>query len=245
MNRWSRHRPDDTLAAMRAAADSTKRLLTCGAIAGPLFVGVTGAQALTRAGFDIRRHGISLLALGPGGWIQVANFVVAGALSIGFGVGARRLLGRGPAAPLIWGYGAGLVVTGLFLVDPGAGFPVGASDVIGPMSWHGAVHAVAPPFAFGCLAGLCCWFARWFARRGRPGWAAYSVLTALAAVLLIFLPGGGGSVRSALAVVLTSAWLSGLAIVLRGAVDDPAASTTGLADDVRHDPADPFATYGP
>lgn len=230
---------------MRAAAVSTKRLLTCGVVAGPLFVGVTGAQALTRSGFDFRRHGISLLALGPGGWIQVANFVVAGALSVGFGVGVRRLLGRGPAAPLVWGYGAGLVVTGLFLVDPGAGFPVGTLDAVGPMSWHGAVHAVAPPFAFACLAGLCVVFARWFARSGRFGWAAYSVLTAIAAVLLIFLPGGGGSVRSALAVVLTSAWLSGLAIVLRRSVDDAAAFTTGLAHEVRRDPVDPFATFGP
>ncbi len=224
------------------AAASTRLLLGCGVVAGPLFVGVTTIEALTRAGFDIRRHGISLLALGGPGWIQVANFVVAGALSIGFGVGVRRVLGRGPAAPLIWGYGAGLVVTGLFRVDPGAGFPVDTPLDASGMSWHGAVHAVAPPFAFACLAGLCCWCARWFAR-GRPGWAGlggwacYSVLTALAAVLLIFLPGGGGSVRSALAVVLTSAWLSGLAaLLLRRAADAPR-----FADQSRVEPDEPGA----
>ena len=214
------------------AAASTRRLLGCGVLAGPLFVGVTAVEALTRDGFDIRRHGISLLALGGPGWIQVANFVTAGALSIGFGVGVRRLLGRGVAAPLVWGYGAGLIVTGLFLVDPGAGFPTGAPAAIGPLSWHGAVHAVAPPFAFACLAGLCGVFARWFARRGRPGWAVYSVLTAVAAVLLIFLPGGGGSVRSALAVVLTSAWLTGLAVVLRRALD-AAPGSARFADQTR------------
>ena len=197
------------------AGASTRNLLGCGVLAGQLFVGVTTIEALTRDGFDIRRHGISLLALGGPGWVQVANFVVAGALSIGFGVGVRRVLGRGIAAPLVWGYGAGLIVTGLFLVDPGAGFPVGTPLDASGMSWHGAVHAAAPPFAFACLAGLCAVFARWFARRGRPGWALYSVLTAVAALLLIFLPGGGGSVRSALAVVLTSAWLTGLALVLR------------------------------
>lgn len=200
-------------------AASTRWLLGCGVLAGPLFVGVTTVEALTRSGFDIRRHGISLLALGGPGWVQVANFVVAGALSVGFGVGVRRVLGRGPAAPLVWGYGAGLIVTGLFLVDPGAGFPVGTPPDAAGMSWHGAVHAAAPPFAFACLAGLCAVFARWFARRGRSGWALYSVLTAVAALLLIFLPGGGGSVRSALAVILTSAWLTGLALTLRGAVD--------------------------
>jgi hypothetical protein len=206
---------------MRSAAARTRRLLTCGLVAGPLFVGVTAVGALTRDGFDLRRHGISLLSLGAGGWIQVTNFVVAGALSIGFGFGVRRVAGPGSAPALIWGYGAGLITTGVFLVDPGAGFPLGSGpDLIGPMSWHGAVHAAAPPFAFGCLAGLCAIFARWFARRGRPGWAAYSLLTAVAALLLIFLPGGAGSVRSALAVVLTSAWLSGLAVVLRRSVLD-------------------------
>ena len=197
------------------AAVSTRQLLGCGVVAGPLFVGVTAVEALTRDGFDIRRHGISLLALGGPGWLQVVNFVAAGALSIGFGIGVRRVCGRGVAAPLVWGYGAGLIVTGLFLVDPGAGFPLGTPLDASGMSWHGAVHAVAPPFAFACLAALCGWFARFFAAHGRPGWAAYSLLTALAASLLIFLPGGGGSVRSALAVVVTSAWLTGLAVLLR------------------------------
>lgn len=218
---------------------STRPLLGCGVVAGPLFVGVTTIEALTRDGFDIRRHGISLLALGSGGWVQVVNFVVAGALSIGFGVGVRRVLGRGLAAPLVWGYGAGLIVTGLFLVDPGAGFPVGTPLDASGMSWHGAVHAAAPPFAFGCLAALCCWFARWFARRGRPGWAAYSVLTALAALLLIFLPGGGGSVRSALAVALTSAWLTGVAVLLRrseGEGEGADSELAGFADQTRVEP---------
>lgn len=218
---------------------STRQLLGCGVVAGPLFVGVTTIQALTRPGFDLRRHGISLLALGSGGWVQVANFVVAGALSVGFGVGVRRVLGRGFAAPLVWGYGAGLVVTGLFLVDPGAGFPVGTPLDASGMSWHGAVHAAAPPFAFACLAGLCCWFARWFAARGRTGWSVYSVLTALAALLLIFLPGGGGSVRSALAVVLTSAWLTGVAVLLRRSVGSGGGAEPGrtrFADQTRAEP---------
>ena len=224
-------------------AASTRKLLGCGVLAGPLFVGVTAIEALTRDGFDIRRHGISLLALGGPGWIQVANFVAAGALSVGFGVGVRRLLGRGAAAPLVFGYGAGLIVTGLFLVDPGAGFPLGTPLDASGLSWHGAVHAIAPPFAFACLAGLCGWFARWFAVRGRPGWSAYSVLTALAAVLLIFLPGGAGSVRSALAVVLTSAWLTGLAVVLRRLAvtgtetgTEAGSPTGGLADHSRAEP---------
>ena len=196
-------------------------------VAGPLFVGVTTIEALTRDGFDLRRHGISLLGLGANGWIQIANFVVAGALSIGFGDGVRRVPGPRAAPLLIWGYGAGLIATGVFPVDPGAGFPPGTAADAAALSWHGAIHAAAPPFAFACLAALCLLFARWFAARGRPGWMIYSLLTALAAVLLIFLPGGGGSVRSALAVVLTSAWLTGLAVVLRRQ------ASAGFADQTR------------
>lgn len=221
---------------MRSAAARTRRWLTGGVVAGPLFVGVTAAGVLTRAGFDLRRHGISLLSLGDRGWIQVASFVAAGALSIGFGVGVRRLGAGLPAAaaPLIWGYGGALIATGVFLVDPGAGFPPDAASAGTAMSWHGTVHAIAPPVAFGCLIGLGLVFARWFAARGRAGWAVVSLLMALAALLLIFLPGGGGSVRSALAVVLTSAWLTGLALLLRRAAG--AGFPGGFADHTRAEP---------
>ncbi len=221
---------------MRSAAARTRRWLTGGVVAGPLFVGVTAAGVLTRDGFDLRRHGISLLSLGDRGWIQIASFVAAGALSIGFGVGVRRL---GPglpaaAAPLIWGYGGALIATGVFLVDPGAGFPLDAAAPGTAMSWHGVVHAIAPPVAFGCLIGLGLVFARWFAARGRTGWAVASLLMAVAALVLIFLPGGGGSVRSALAVVLTSAWLTGLARLLRRAADEGLPG--GSADPTRVEP---------
>jgi hypothetical protein len=204
---------------------STRALLACGVAAGPIFVTVTVAQIIGRRGFDLRRHGISLLSLGDRGWLQIANFVVAGALSFAFAGGVRRVLADerfGTAAPvLISGYGLGLVVTGLFLVDPGEGFPPGTAAGSPLLSWHGAVHAVAPPAAFGALAGTCVLFARRFARNGRPGWAAYSVLTALAAIGLVFWPGSGGSIRSALAVVVTSAWLTAVAAELMAESDAP------------------------
>lgn len=192
--------------------------LACGVAAGPVFVAVTVAQIIGRRGFDIRRHGISLLSLGDRGWLQIANFVVAGALSFVFAGGVRRVLAGerfGTAAPvLISGYGLGLVVTGVFLVDPGEDFPPGTPSGSPLLSWHGAVHAVAPPAAFGALAGTCLLFAGRFARNGSTGWAAYSVLTALVAVGLVFWPGPGGSIRSALAVLVTSTWLTAVAAEL-------------------------------
>src|SRR5207244_10600775 len=53
----------------------------------PLFVGVALAQAFTRPGFDFERHALSLLSLGDVGWIQVANFLVSGLLTVLFAVG--------------------------------------------------------------------------------------------------------------------------------------------------------------
>ena len=195
------------------------RLLVCGVLAGPLFVTVTAIGIVSREGFDLRRNGISQLSLGDRGWIQIANFIVAGLLSIAFAVGARRALQPGigaVAAPvLISGYGLGLVATGLFLVDPGVGFPPGTPDALPDrLSWHGAVHAVAPPVAFGLLVGACFVVARRFAAQHRMGRAAYCLVTAVATLALVFWPGTNGSVRAAVAVVITSTWTTVTAATL-------------------------------
>src|SRR5687767_5465318 len=76
----------------------TKSLLGYGVIAGPLYVVVSLAQALTRDGFDLSRHAWSLLANGDLGWLQIANFVVAGAMTVAGAVGLRRALTSGPEA---------------------------------------------------------------------------------------------------------------------------------------------------
>jgi hypothetical protein len=201
------------------AVATTRALLAAGVLAGPLFVGISVVQAISRQGFDLRRHGISLLSLGDRGWIQIANFVLAGALSIAFAVGIRRVLQPGfgaTSAPLLTaGYGVGLIVTGVFLVDAGAGFPPGtAQEIPAELSWHGTIHAIAPPSAFVMLVGVCGIFAVRFRRLGRSGWSRYCALTGLASLCLIFWPGGGGSVRSAVAVLITSVWLTALAAEL-------------------------------
>lgn len=202
------------LAAWVGSARATRLLLTGGRIAGPVFVMVTVIEAGTREGFDIRRHGISLLSLGERGWIQVANFIVTGLVSIAFAVGARRLWqgrsGRRAIPALIAGYGAGLILTGVFLVDPGEGFPPGvtAGELL---SWHGAVHAAAPPLAFGCVVALTVLFARRYAQRDRRRRAALSLAAGVGIAALVAWPAGGGSVRSALAVAVASAWMSAMA----------------------------------
>ena len=89
-----------------AADPSTRVLVTAGVVAGPLFVVVGLVQVLTREAFDLTRHPLSLLALGDLGWIQIANFIVAGVLMLAFALGSRRSLGDGPGrvwAPVLFG----------------------------------------------------------------------------------------------------------------------------------------------
>ena len=192
----------------------TTALLVCGVLAGPLFVIVIAAQALTREGFDPSRHPISALSLGDRGWIQITDFVLVGALSVAFAVGLRRVLR--PAAT--WGplltavYGAGLIVTGVFVGDPGLGFPPGTDPRIPELSWHAAVHAAAPPVAFGALLGVCAVFTRRFLEGSRRGWAWCSAGTGVSALALLLWPSAGGTVRTAVAVLITSAWMTAIAI---------------------------------
>src|SRR5262245_8958704 len=105
----------------------TRSLLGYGVIAGPLYVLVALAQALTRDGFDLSRHAWSLLANGDWCWIQTVNFVVTGAMTVAAAVGLRRAAG-GVAPVLIGVYGLSLVGAGVFRADPAQGFPVGAPE---------------------------------------------------------------------------------------------------------------------
>ena len=79
----------------------TKRLLACGAIAGPLFVLVFLVEGASRASYDPLRHPVSSLALGPSGWTQSLNFVVAGLLTLAFAFGLKRVLRPGKGS--VWG----------------------------------------------------------------------------------------------------------------------------------------------
>ena len=76
---------------------TTRSLLGYGIVAGPVYVLVGLAQAVTRDGFDLTRHAWSLLANGALGWIQIANFLAAGLMTMAAAVGLRRSLPMGTA----------------------------------------------------------------------------------------------------------------------------------------------------
>ncbi len=176
---------------------STKTLLACGAVAGPVFMVVALVQGFLRAGFDFADHPLSLLSLGDLGWIQIANFVVAGVLFVACAVGMRRVLepGRGGmrGPRLIGVFGLSLIAGGVFVADPAFGFPAGA-PVGKPdtLSWHAVVHGIAPAVGFTALVVACFVLARRFAGAGQRSWAAYSVVTGVVVEALSWWPNLGG-----------------------------------------------------
>jgi uncharacterized protein DUF998 len=209
----------------RGVSPLTRSLLLGGVLAGPVYVLVGLLQILSRPGFDIRRHALSLMSNGDLGWVQISNFIVTGCLVIGCAVGIRRALSPGRGAswgPLLLGiYGLGLIGAGLFVADPMDGFPLGTPP--GPpvvQSWHGPYHFLAGGIGFVALIAACAVFARRFAALRKPAWAAFCLATG-GLFFAAFAGIASGSKHPAIipaftaAVVLTWTWLSALSVLLR------------------------------
>ncbi|HEX6684241.1 MAG TPA: DUF998 domain-containing protein [Candidatus Limnocylindrales bacterium] len=162
---------------------TARPLLVAGAVAGPLFLAVVLAQAYTRDGFDPARHPLSSLALGDLGWLQIANFVFCGALTLAGAVGLRRALAPGRSStwgPRLIGFGGvALIVAGALPADPINGYPVGTPDAV---TWHGALHSLVPGLAG--IAGLVAFvvFARRFAADRERRWVAWSIVAPIAII---------------------------------------------------------------
>jgi hypothetical protein len=171
------------------SAAATRSLLRCGVLAGPFYLAVGLIQALLRDGFDLARHPLSLLANGPGGWVQTANFVLTGLMVVAAAVGFGRVMGPKSRA-VTWflgAFGAAMIVAALFPADPVDGFPPGTLP--GPptsISTTGLVHFVAGALGFMFLAISCFCAARAMSRRNVSSLARLSLLSGLAVVLGFF-----------------------------------------------------------
>jgi hypothetical protein len=162
-----------------------KKMNTALAVAGPLWAAVSLAQVATRDGFDLMRHPLSLLSTGSLGWVQIADFLVAGLLMV---VGAGSLDGRwAPRLTRIAGFG--MIAAGLLVMDPGGGFPAGHDEVSTTMSWHAIGHMVAGTVTFTALIAACYVLAKRATTRG-PAVAAAVAGTALLAGWLWAMAGG-------------------------------------------------------
>jgi hypothetical protein len=156
------------------------RTLALGGVVGP-WLWTLVVVILTVVEYDTLRsfgwtpgqdHGVnypSSLALGPVGWLQMANFALFGALTIGLAVALYRVVRPRPLArvgPLLLGVaGVGLVLS-LFPTDHG---PPDA-----PTTWHGAIHALA--FAVTFVPLLLAFFFLAASFRGDHRWRGYQWL---------------------------------------------------------------------
>jgi hypothetical protein len=218
---------------IQATSDTTSKvtgaMLTCGVVAGPLYIAVGLLEMFTRPGFDLRRHSLSLLSNGDLGWIHVAMLLTTGLLTVVGSVGLRRVLrsGRGGTwGPLLVGlYGLGLIGAGFFSADPALGFPPGTPADANAISWHGLMHLVSGGIGFIALVAACMVFARRFASLKEGGWSAYSVATGVFYLVAFFGIAAGSQQQGALltfvnlafsvAVVLAWTWISLLCERLR------------------------------
>jgi uncharacterized protein DUF998 len=203
-----------------AVARRTAQVLGAGVLAGPLFFTVWALQAFTRDGFEPGRHPLSLLSLGGPGWSQIANFVVTGALFASCAVGMRRALQPGPghtwAPRLVGAFGAGLITSGVFLTDAGAGFPAGAPAGAPEMSWHGALHELGYVVAMLSWAAACFVLRRRFATLAQRRWARACVATIVAVLVLSAWPDGDSfTIRITIATAVQFGFLAAVAIHLQ------------------------------
>jgi hypothetical membrane protein len=213
----------DTAKRTTAEPNTTRILLLCAVIAGPLYVLTALLQIAIRPGFDITRHPLSIMSNGDLGWIQITNFILAGLLIIAGAIGFRRAMRGhkgGTWAPIMLVlYGIGLIGSGIFVAPPMGGFP---PELAGqrPAGTNAGMHFLFGAIGFIGLICACLILARHFLQRGVKGWAAFSLITGLY-FLAAFIGIASGPPKPFtmiafwIAVLLGWTWISLTAVFLR------------------------------
>ncbi|MEU3482647.1 DUF998 domain-containing protein [Streptomyces sp. NPDC033754] len=208
------------------ATNTTRSLLTVAVVAQPLWAVVALTQAATRDGYDVTRHPLSALSNGSLGWIQIANFVLAGVLTIIGAGGLRRALRGTPggtwAPRLVRISGVGMIAAGVFVMDPADGFPVGTPDGMpAAMSWQSYAHFAAGSVTFTALIAACYVLGRHF---GRAGMRKHAVGSRVAGTALLLgngwaMSGGtAGTLTLAIGVITAMVWIASVAARYRRGV---------------------------
>ena len=166
----------------------TRALLRAGAAAGPAFLTTALVAGAMRRDYKPLRHPVSSLALGPGGRVQVTNFLVTGGLYLGGAIGLARSSGaqRGPrAVPILIGSAAiGLIGAGVFATDPVSGYPPGTPDQSTENTRVGWLHQIVSLPVFFALPAAAAVEARHSWRRGDRVWSLYSAKSAAVSLLM-------------------------------------------------------------
>lgn len=204
-------------------------LLICGIVGSVLFHATYLIAGAIRPGYDPWKQPMSVLSLGDGGWVQIANFIVFGILIICFASGLRIALTPGRADT--WGpilqiiVALCLILAGIFSQDPVPGYPIGTIAAPNPPTTHAVIHVLATFGAFILRVIWCFVIARRFAIEPRwRGWASFAIADGIAMMVLLALfgmgmanggPGGAfeklaSITASVLSVALTIRLLSGV-----------------------------------
>ncbi|HEX6358673.1 DUF998 domain-containing protein [Actinophytocola sp.] len=198
---------------------TTRTLLTCVAVAGPLWTVGSVAQAAAREGFDITRHPLSALSNGTLGWLQIVNFLVAGVLTVIGATGLRRVMHDRPggtwAPRLVRVSGFGLIAAGVFTMDPADGFPIGTpAGMPAALSWHSYGHMLAGAVSFAALIAACYVLGRHFSRAGDHRSAVLSRIAGSALVIgdgWAMTGGRAGSLTLAVGAIIAMLWIAAVA----------------------------------
>ena len=177
-------------------------LLWCGVVGGPLFVVVFLLNDRVRDDYDPVRDFVSEAAIGPGGWVQITNFVVTGVLMIAFALAVSRAV-TAWTGRLVGLFGFGLISAGIFVSDP---VPTSAP------TWHGAAHNAVSLVVFVALPAACFTAARWLRT---PAWSWYCRAVGVAVPVLFVLAGGSeeaSGVFQRLCIAIGWTWLATLGL---------------------------------
>jgi hypothetical protein len=215
--------------------------VTCGVLAGPLFITAFTAIGAKRPGYDWRRDPVSSLGIGEQGWPQCANFGLAGVLYLLGASGLRQCprpsVGARAVPALVAAAGVGLIGSGLFITDPIGDFPPVTPGEYGPRSSippepartrAGKLHNL---FAIPVFAGLpvaALVTATGAARSGNARWAGYSACSGLAMVASFLAFGaafgresrhaGKGGVFQRISIASGFGWLTALSLRARSSL---------------------------
>ena len=149
----------------------TSQLAWAGVLGPTLFIAVSLLLGVVKPGYDATARFVSEGSIGELGWVQIANFVVLGMTLVAFAAALWNSYGDEVSgrvgAGLIATTGGGLILSGVFVADPG-------TEIV---SRHGLVHVIAGLIVFGSLMLACLDFA--FRLRAHGEFAAYSLATGL------------------------------------------------------------------
>lgn len=101
-------------------------LLWIGAGGALLFPAVFLVDGWLRRGYSSLRHTVSALATGSRSWLQTVNFILCGT-AITIGAAGLVLSGSFILAAAVAVFGLGLVLSGVFPMDPMRGYPPGTA----------------------------------------------------------------------------------------------------------------------